>query len=55
MKQIQGEKWEELIETEHLVIHNQGRSLIFESKIDKSILDITLSYKLPFGLETGEF
>ena len=37
-KQTQGEKWEELIETEHLLIHNQGKMPKFESKIGKSII-----------------
>ena len=51
MKQIQGGKWEELIEVEHLLVHNQGRIPTFESKNGKSIIDVTLSYRLPYTLE----
>ena len=46
-----GEKWEELIETERLLVHNQGRIPTFESKNGKSIIDVTLSYRLPHTLE----
>ena len=46
-----GKKWEELIEIEHLLIHNQGTIPTFESKNGKSIIDVTLSYRLPYTLE----
>ena len=46
-----GKQWEELIETEHLLVHNQGRIPTFESKNGKSIIDITLSHRLPYTLE----
>ena len=41
-----GKKWEEFIEKEQLPIHNQGRIPTFKSKNGKSIIDITLSYRL---------
>ena len=44
-------KFEELIETEHLLVHNQSRIPTFESKIGKSIIDVTLSYRLPYTLD----
>ena len=40
-----GKKWEELIEIEHLLVHNQGRIPTFESKNGKSI--ICLLYTSP--------
>ena len=43
-----GTKWEELIEIEHLLVHNQGRIPTFESKNGKSIIDVTLGYRLPY-------
>ena len=43
-----GRKREEFIETEHLLVHNQGRIPAFESKIGKSIIDVTLSFRLPY-------
>ena len=46
-----GKKWEELIEIEHLLVHNQGRIPTFESKIGKSIIDVTLSHRLPYTIE----
>ena len=46
-----GKKWEELIEIEHLLVHNQGRIPTFESKNGKSIIDVTLSHRLPYTLE----
>ena len=46
-----GKKWEEIIETEHLLVHNQGRIPTFESKNGKSIIDVTLSHRLPYTLE----
>ena len=46
-----GKKWEELIETEHLLVHNQGRIPTFESMNGKSIIDVTLRYRLPYTLE----
>ena len=46
-----GRKWEDLIEVEHLLVHYQGRIPTFESKNRKSIIDVTLSYKLPYALE----
>ena len=46
-----GKKWEEFIETEHLLVHNQGRIPTFESKNGKSIIDVTLSYRLPSTLD----
>ena len=46
-----GKKWEDLIETVHLLVHNQGRIPTFESKIGKSIIDVTLSYKLTNTLD----
>ena len=46
-----GKKWEELIETEHQLLHNQGRIPTFESKNGKSIIDVTLSYRLSHTLE----
>ena len=39
-----GKKWEEFIEKEHLLIHNQGKIPTFESKNGKSIIDVTLSF-----------
>ena len=45
-----GKKWKELIQTEHLLVHNQGRIPTFESKIGKSIIDVTFSYRLPYTL-----
>ena len=47
-----GKKWEELIEVEHLLVHNQGRIPTFESKIGKSIVDVTLSHRLPYILDS---
>ena len=46
-----GKKWEELIETEHLLVHNIGRIPTFESKNGKSIIDVTLSHRLPYTLD----
>ena len=46
-----GKKWEELIETEHFLVHNQGKIPTFESKNGKSIIDVTLRYRLPYTLE----
>ena len=46
-----GKKWEEFIEDEQLLVHNQGRIPTFESKNGKSIIDTTLGYKLPTSLE----
>ena len=46
-----GRKQEDLIEIEHLLVHNQGRIPTFESKYGKSIIDVTLSYRLPYTLE----
>ena len=40
-----GKKWEEVIETEHLLVHNHGRIPTFESKNGKSI--ICLLYTSP--------
>ena len=34
-----------------LTIHNQGRIPTFESKIGKLIIDVTLSYRLPYTLD----
>ena len=50
-----GKEWEELIEIEHLLVHNQGRIPTFESKNGKSIIDVTLSHRLPYTLEIGEY
>ena len=36
---------------EHLLVHNQGRIPTFESKNGKSIIDVTLSHRLPYTLE----
>ena len=47
-----GKKWEELIEAEHLLVHNQGRIPTFESKIGKLIIDVKLSYRLPYTLDS---
>ena len=38
-----GKKWEDLIETEHLSVHNQVRIPTFARKIGKSIIDVTLT------------
>ena len=46
-----GKKWEEFIETEQLLVHNQGRIPTFESKNGKSIIDVTLSYRLTNSIE----
>ena len=46
-----GKKWEELIETEHFLVHNQGRIPTFESKNGKSIIDVTLNHRLPYTLD----
>ena len=37
-----GRKWEDFFETEHLLVHNQGRIPTFESKNGKSIIDVAL-------------
>ena len=42
-----GKKWEQFIEDEELVVHNTGRIPTFESKIGKSCIDITCSFRLP--------
>ena len=46
-----GKKWEEFIEKEHLIVHNQCRIPTFESKNGKSIIDVTFTYKLPSTIE----
>ena len=46
-----GRKWEEFIEKEQFLIHNQGKIPTFESKNGKSIIDVTLSYRLSNSLE----
>ena len=46
-----GRKWETFIENEQLIVHNQGRIPTFESKNGKSIIDVTLSYRLPIQLD----
>ena len=42
-----GRKWEEFIEKEQLLIHNHGRIPTFESKNGESIIDVTMSYRIP--------
>ena len=34
-----------------MLVHNIGRIPTFESKIGKSIIDVTLSHRLPYSLE----
>ena len=46
-----GKKWEEFIEKEHMIVHNLGRIPTFESKNGKSIIDITLSYRIPNNID----
>ena len=46
-----GKKWEDFIESEHMLVHNQGRVPTFESKIGKSIIDVTLSHVLPYSID----
>ena len=46
-----GKKWEDFFEKEQLLVHNQGRIPTFESKNGKSIIDVTLRYRLPNTLE----
>ena len=46
-----GKKREEIIENEHFLLHNQGKIPTFKSKIGMSIIDITLSYRLPYTIE----
>ena len=46
-----GKIWESFIEEEQLLIHNHGRIPTFESKNGKSIIDVTLSYRLPYALD----
>ena len=41
-----GVKWSNLIEEEKLLVHNKGRVPTYESKLGKSIIDVTLSKNL---------
>ena len=45
-----GLQWGTWIEDENLLLHNTGKIPTFESKIGKSVIDITLSYNLKWNL-----
>ena len=45
-----GKLWEKLIEEEELIVSNTGKIPTYESKLGKSIIDVTLTYRLPQNL-----
>ena len=50
MNNRRGKEWNEFIEDESLLVHNVGKIPTYESKIGKSIIDVTISYRLPVNL-----
>ena len=46
-----GNVWNQCLEEESLLIHNNGKTPTYESKLGKSIIDVTISHKLPVNLE----